>query len=332
MPVTQKDIALRVGISQPVVGRILNGGGMVGDETRQRVLREAQRMGYRFNASARSLRRGKTQSVAVWVPHIDTAFCSRILSELDRLTSKDGYTMQITARVADFSPSEPFYGAADGVLALDPDAGFQSALELNPGTPPAAFMHIYHIRKSERFDVVAVSKTDAAREALSGLAASGCRRIAFLAHLPIMRDPELASEERYASYMEAMALTGQEPIVIETKGMIPDRDAAEAAVDAYLASASAPLPDALFCVNDDAAIGALRSLRRAGLSVPGDVRLIGTDGISDAADIIPSLTTVELPVTQMCSIAWELLKKAIREPHRSPEFAVLNAKLLVRMS
>lgn len=330
MAVTQKDIAERVGLSQPVVGRILNGGGMVSEATRARVLREAQAMGYRLNRSARSLRFGKTEVITVWVPRIETAFCSRVISIMDQIARSEGYSVQVTGGPSEFSGDRPFYGAADGILLLDPPPVLQVSLESHPGVPPAVFINNRWPRLSPRFDVISVDKTNASRQAVEHLFACGCERVAFLGEGAMPHDA--GADVRYDTYVAAMTAAGRRPLYIPCADLRAHRDAAQKAIHDLLSESLEPFPDGLFCLNDDVAIGAMRSLRQAGLRVPGNVRLVGCDGIPDSADIVPALSTIQQPLDEMCQRAWDFLKERIAQPDRAPRFNKLEARLLIRDS
>jgi LacI family transcriptional regulator len=92
------------------------------------------------------------------------------------------------------------------------------------------------------------------------------------------------------------------------------------------------LPDAIFCHNDDAAIAAYRALCDIGAQVPGDVALIGCDGIEDTEYLATPLTTIAQPYEDLTKYAWQFLKRRIDEPDASPQEVTLNAALVIRES
>src|SRR5581483_341219 len=91
-------------------------------------------------------------------------------------------------------------------------------------------------------------------------------------------------------------------------------------------------PDAIFCANDLLALGVLAVLRTRGLTVPGDVALVGMDNTALAAVAWPPLTTVDLGAAERARIAAELLLQRIERPRRKPQSVAVEPKLVVRES
>lgn len=335
MAVTQKEIALRVGVSQSIVGRILNGGGMASEETRARVLEEAQRLGYRFNGAAQSLKRGQTQTISVWVPYLDHSFSMRVLHLWEQHARQADYAIQLSAggehgEGARFSSTKPFYGSADGVLMLDAPFELQQKLEAHPATPPAVFVDVFRTRASPRFDVVSVSKSAAARASMEFLLQSGCRRIGFLAGAWAIKGGLNLREERSLAYYSVLREHDLKPFPIGCGTALPHRDVAQKVMLDWLARHGADSLDALFCENDDMAIGAARAFKALGLRVPEDVRLAGCDAIPDAVDAVPSLSTIRLPLDEMSQRAWQMLQQRLAQSDLAPRLETLQAQFVRR--
>jgi hypothetical protein len=92
------------------------------------------------------------------------------------------------------------------------------------------------------------------------------------------------------------------------------------------------LPEAIFCVNDEIAIGCYRGLADIGIEVPRDVLLIGFDGIVETEYQRCPITTVSAPLKQMCQLAWNFLEDRLREPGRDFQQVVLKPELVIRES
>ena len=92
------------------------------------------------------------------------------------------------------------------------------------------------------------------------------------------------------------------------------------------------LPQAIFCVNDEVAIGAYRGLCDLNVRVPDEVRLVGCGGIEDTAYHACPLSTVAMPIAEMCGTAWDYLANRLREPDLPPQQIVLKLQLVVRES
>ncbi|HEU4752942.1 MAG TPA: substrate-binding domain-containing protein, partial [Armatimonadota bacterium] len=108
------------------------------------------------------------------------------------------------------------------------------------------------------------------------------------------------------------------------------RAAARDAIKSYLARHSAP--EAIFCMNDDMAIGCYRGLCDLGLRVPRDVALVGCDGIEHTEYLETPLTTIVQPLDDMSRAAWQLLERRLGDPGAPPQRVKLSARLAVRES
>jgi DNA-binding LacI/PurR family transcriptional regulator len=91
-------------------------------------------------------------------------------------------------------------------------------------------------------------------------------------------------------------------------------------------------PDAIFCHSDDVAIGIYRGLCDLDLNVPEEVALVGCDGIQDCEYLETPLTTIVQPVTEMCAVAWDFLRRRVESPKIKRQGTVLKPKLVVRKS
>ena len=91
-------------------------------------------------------------------------------------------------------------------------------------------------------------------------------------------------------------------------------------------------PDAIFCHSDDVALGIYRGLCELNLNIPKDVALIGCDGIEDCEYLETPLTTVVQPVTEMCTIAWDFLRRRLESHDIKRQGTVLKPKLVIRES
>ena len=91
-------------------------------------------------------------------------------------------------------------------------------------------------------------------------------------------------------------------------------------------------PEAIFCHSDDVARGIYRGLCDAGISVPGDIALVGCDGIEDTEYLECPLTTLVQPVAEMCATAWGFLQMRLEDWTGPAQHAVLRARLAIRES
>jgi DNA-binding LacI/PurR family transcriptional regulator len=327
--VTQRLIAEKVGVSQRLVAYALNGNGRMGAETRRRVLEEASRLGYRPNRAAQALVTGRSNLVALCLPHLATAFCSEVVRVVESLVRPLPYDLVVTGLGSGEDNEQGGHfplsqWPMDGALFLDP-----THLP-KPPHPWGDFRIVVMGRQMQNnaniYDYVCVDLGTAAREAMAHLRSRGCKKIAYMAPAAMF----VAGEGRYDAYAEEIALAGHAPILIplETEGKT--RAVAAATFHEFINEHGHP--DGLMCGDDEIAIGICRTLRKLGLQIPQDVAIVGCDGIQDTEDMQPTLTTIELPVDEMVDQAWKLLMQRLENPELPGQSVTLQARLIHRDS
>ena len=315
--VTQEEIAQRLGVSQRLVSYALNGTGTISEKARRRVREEARELGYFPNKAARALATGRSHLVALQVPDVASSHGMRVLAALQDLAQRDDYALVLINAENSHATQWPL----DGVLVLDPLTALPARV-LAQDAPVVAMGCYPHLAPPET-DYVALDLFRGARQAMKHLRESGCRRIAYMAATSLFRD----EEPRYAMFKK---YGGQNAEFIRIENDELPRRAAARSLRAYVENHGAP--DGLFCCNDDGAIGAARALHSLNLSVPHDVKIVGCDGISDAQDNEPSLSTIELPVEAMCRLAWQMLLRRLDNPQLAPQRETLPTTLIIRDS
>jgi LacI family transcriptional regulator len=176
-------------------------------------------------------------------------------------------------------------------------------------------------------DIVHIDLSESARDAVLHLHDVGCRRIGYLVPdwLTWFRDHK---DERLWGYEAGVRQVGQEPEFVFTPGT--SRPLVDSAFKAHIEKHGAP--DGLFCYNDEMAIGALRALQDLGLSVPGDVALVGCDGIEDTAYHNPPISTIVMPMAEMFAQAWDFLERRLGQPALPLQKLIVKPHLEVRGS
>ncbi len=330
MAVTMLDIAKRLDLSAATVSRVLSGkgAGFISSITRDRVKDAAREMGYRPNRVAQGLVSGKTRVIALWVRNPDAPYYTGILRSVQDLATSQGYEMILSGyrdegeEVLPDSIAEHDLRSwpVDGVIAADCPLRVQKYREANPNTPVVA------ISTDEGLDVDSVTFDQVAgiEDAMRHLFEIGCRKPVHMTALFAV--PQVARERRRV-FEEACAKAGVAGKVVVAKD--ESRAAAREQVKKMWREGAT---DAIFCINDDAAIGAYRGLRDLGVKVGEDVALVGVDDIPDAAYLDADLTTVRQPVQEMCQKAWDLLNRRWESPTTEVVHESLKPTLVVRDS
>lgn len=279
-----RDVAVSAGVSRQTVSRVLNDHPEVAAETRERVLRSMAELGYRMNNAARALGTRRTRTLGVLASDALQYGPARSIASLEAAARAAGYW--VSAAFADAGDADAVAAAVEhliaqgveGIVAVAPHARTLQALdELRIGVPTVTLHSAGHGSPG-----LSVDQAEGARLAVAALADAGHTRIA---HLGGPAD-WLEAELRAAGFQAALAERG----LPEGPQVAGDWSAGSgyAATAAIIAAGVT----AVFAANDQMALGLLGGLHEAGLTVPGDLSVIGFDDVPDAAFYWPKLTTV----------------------------------------
>jgi LacI family transcriptional regulator, galactose operon repressor len=293
-----RDVADAAGVDPSIASRILSGDGAltVRPDTRQRVLEAASRLAYRPNTSARALKTRKTMAIGMIVPELTNVAYATIAMGADERASRAGYALLVaTGAVRD--RLDAIDGRIDGLLV-----GIATSETIRMGDLGGSLPTVL-VNRHELLGLPSVTVDDEAGSALATehLLSLGHRHVGHVAG-PQNSD---TGRRRRAGFVRAMRGSGVEP----PPGWMVEASYDEAGGDlaASRLLRAAPRPTALFVANVRAAIGALAAARRLGLSVPGDLSLVGFHDAPVAVYLDPSLTTVRMPLREMGSAAVDSL-------------------------
>ncbi len=332
-------LAEHLELSQTTVSLVLNNSPSaksIPQETRDRVVAAAERLNYRPNYFARSLRQSKSMSVGVLAPDLSEGYFTRVMSGVVQELTAAHY-FYFTAchdwrpELIEKYPRMLVERAVDGFLLLNTPAD-----KIDVPLPVVAISA--HSKASNLTNIV-LDHHSAVEQALLHLHQLGHRRIAF------MRGPHAIpdSEYRWESIQQVareinLKIDPAMVIRIDTAGWSMKDGYHPMAPEIGFKPMQALLEKthdftAIFCFNDIAAIGAIRALKDVGLSVPEDVSVVGFDDIQSAAYSTPSLTTVRQPLMEMGKRGAQVLLERIAD--REKAFAseiVMTPELVVRES
>jgi DNA-binding LacI/PurR family transcriptional regulator len=337
--VNLKMLAQHLQLSQTTISLVLNNSPSaksIPQETRQRVLEAAERLNYRPNYFARSLRQSRSMSVGILAPDLSEGYFTRVMSGVVEELTQAKYFYFTACHdwqpelMAEY-PRMLVERAVDGFLLLNTPAELEVpvpvvAISAHGNEPNVTHIVLDHVRAVEM--------------ALKHLYELGHRRIAFMRGPKVIPDSDFRWEGvQVAAQGLSLDLdsdlitridsgswslkTGHHPMSPEI-GYEPMKQLLEK-TQAFTA---------VFCFNDIAAIGAIRALTEAGLHVPHDVSVVGFDDIQSAAFCTPSLTTVRQPLNEMGKRGAHLLLERIANPSNMDLIAevVMRPELIVRES
>jgi DNA-binding LacI/PurR family transcriptional regulator len=325
--VTLRDVAARAGVSFKTVSNVVNGHPHVTAATRDRVVAAIDALGYRPNASARSLRHGRSGMLALAVPELTSPYFAALASEAGRAAKAHGRVLVIEETRGDAEGErialvDLTSRLVDGVI-LSPLVTPQSVVVERIGGTPVVMLgeHRYDVPA----DHVAMDSVRAARELTEHLLATGRRRIAVVGR----QDEPSTGAERWRGHVEALTAAGLMPDEqLVAPACAYRREDGARAVRALLDAGARP--DAVLCFNDLLALGAWHALRTAGLDVPGDVAVAGFDDIEESR--YAGLTTVAPDLPLLAREAVRLLVRRVEDPTVPPTDVEVPFRVVVRAS
>lgn len=334
MPVTIRDVAGRLNLSITTVSRALDGYADVSEKTRQRVIQAAQEMGYVPSRAARQLRKQKAEAIGcvlpASVPRFADPFFSEFIAGLGDEIARHTLDLLVSTAPPDSPSEQALYTRwvqsrrVDGIVLNRMRLNDWRAAFLAEAQVP--FVATGHSNLPIQFPYVEVDGQAGLAALVAHLATHGYRRIAFIGAASEL----VLQVERLAGYrqgLEAAGLPFDPSLVVQGDLTRSGGDLAAG----YLLDLPHP-PTAIACANDLTAIGALRAARRRHLVVGQDLAVTGFDGIADAENTQPPLTTLDQPVYQ---IARRLVEMLVRRIHGEPleeEQVILQPELVIRES
>ncbi|AZL59325.1 LacI family DNA-binding transcriptional regulator [Tabrizicola piscis] len=325
MAVTLKEVAVRAGVSRSAVSRTFTDGASVSPKTRAKVEKAANELGYAPNALASSLTTGRTKLIGLIANNFHNPTLLEVFDLFTRGLQDRGLRPLLVNLTDATDPAASVrmlrQYSVDGVIVASSTlpSSFSEAFK-SAGLPVVHAFGRYSIAPDVH--VVGIDNVACGRMAAEALLQRGYTRVGFLG------GPESATstQDRAAGFLRA--LQGHPGVVVTqsyAKGYTFEAGRAE--MQHLLAGTPA---EAYFCGDDLLAIGALSAIEEAGLSVPGDIGLIGLNDMEMARWQNIGLTTIHQPVAQIIAAAIELVVATIETPDRPPEVRLFPCRVITR--
>lgn len=291
------DVAHAVGVSAMTVSNVLNGRPGASEETRRRVRTAAQRLGYTPNRAAQSLAKGRTSVMGLVVHDLTVQYATELVSGVADDLAESGCELLISATYQDASREAERIGrlargSVDALILVAPVFGDESVAALEVFTAPVVVLDPRRASTCEHPNVV-VDNYGGARSGTEHLLGLGHRRIGFIGGDTSFE----SSAQRQEGHLDAVCLsdadTDPELVVDADFSWFGGFEAGHRLL------ALEDRPTALMAACDVAALGAIDAARALGLSVPGDLSVVGFDDVPSASQSFPKLTTVRQPLREM---------------------------------
>lgn len=286
-PATIYDVAQAAGVSHQTVSRFLKGFEGIRPETREKVVRALDELGYRPNLTARSLKSGRSHRIGALTHDLSQVGPSRVAEGASAAAREAGYVLDLISldvrnpRAIEESLELLTQHDLAGVLALSNTDEMTRAFETTEFRVPA-YIH------TEADDAISGHPSDLAGVGIAALIS----HLAELGHRSLLHisGPRnwAASRNRVHAYEAGIARHG-----LRSAGVLVGDWSARAGYEAIASLADLPAT-AIVAANDQTALGVMLALKERGLRIPADVSVVGIDDIPEAAYFDPPLTTVRI--------------------------------------
>ena len=329
-PLVMADVAARAGVSHQTVSRVINGHPSVAPLTRERVQQAIAELGYRPNTAARALVTGSTRSIGLVTSHINQYGPAQTLLGLEQAARAAGYSLGVA--ILDDDSEEAMREAVDRFVAQSVDAVValstygQAVDALSRFDAPVPLIAV-QVGNDPLHPTVWVDQEVGAALATRHLLGLGHRTVH---HITGPQDSLEARGRMLGWRKELIAAGAPVPEVFSGTWWPSSGHAAGLDIAARLRTPSAEPVTAVFVANDQMSLGLLNALHEEGLSVPGDVSVVGFDDVPEAAYYTPPLTTVRQDFAELGRRGVQLVLARLRGEGFSA--APVMPQLVVRRS
>jgi DNA-binding LacI/PurR family transcriptional regulator len=328
--VTIRDVAALAGVSLRTVTNVINKWPYVTDETRQKVQRSIDTLGYRPSRLASSLVTGRTNTIGVMIPDITNPFFGQVVRGCEDVLYAAGYSIFLCNTSEDEKKQASYleilvdrgvdglliFGARSAEAVRSASAVVRDEIPVIAEDSPA---------QNQNTTIIDIDNIGGAQVAVEHLIAHGHTRIAHLGG-PTQR---LAADHRLQGYRQALEHAGipyDDALVLRCSPSI------RGGLQSAMTLIQQHKPSALFCYNDLMAVGAMVACRQLDLKIPHDIAVVGFDDIAIASLIEPALTTVRVRQYEMGRLASELLLERLAGKEPPPGPVKFPVELVVRNS
>ncbi len=328
MSVTIKDIAEKAKVSTATVSRALYNGGYVKEDTRRKILKVAEELGYKKHKE-RKASKTKTNVVGVIVSDITNPFFTQVVRGIEDVLNPVGYSLLLCNADENVEKETSYLKVlmnkkVDGVILTSAGGDHKTIKEIVRRGMPVVL--IDRLVDGLDTDGVIIDNVSGAYDATSHLISEGYRKIGIITGpLEIM-----TAKERFEGYTKALQDAGIEfdENLVENGGYTQ-----KGGYTAAKQLAERAHPDAIFIANNVMTTGALLALKELKIKIPEEVGIVGFDDLEWAPLMDPPLTTISQPIYTIGSIAAQLLLRKLSGAAKiKKEVVVLKPRLVIRKS
>lgn len=330
--ITLKDLAKELNISKSTVSRALRDCDDINPVTKQKVLDLAEKWDYYPNKVAMNLIKGKSHTIGVVIPSFSIPFYAQAISGIQNYLANENYNIIVCQSNESVNLEKQnidilIRSSVDGIiisLSKETDSVDHIHKLIAKGIPVAFFNRVYNLS----VPTVRVDDYQGAYDMVSFIIHTKRKNIAHIAGPHGLQ----LSKDRKNGYIQALkdnGLTADNNLIIPTDfTYLHGKYCME-----QLLKTEKPI-DAVFCVCDATAFGAMKALKEQGIGIPGDIAIAGFTDEPTASLVEPALTTVSQPIYEIGQTAAKLLLRQVKSnmAWNAPENCILPAKLTIRKS
>lgn len=327
-PPTIADVAQKAGVSIATVSRVINGVTPVSAKTAERVHAAIHELSFVPHSAARMLASRRTNTIGLLLPEISGAFFSPMLRGIEAAAREAGFNLLI--HTTDEPHRTPHARRplgehnTDGLLVFTDSLDDSELARLHKTGLPLVLMH----QSSEQLNIptITIENKDGAVRIVDHLIEVHDRHRIVYMRGPARHEDSVWRERGYCESLEAHGLSIDPVLFVD--GSFNREIARDSIID--LISQKVDF-DAVFCGDDDSALGALTALHESNRLIPDDVAVVGFDDVPFAPFLSPPLTTVRAPIEQVGVEAVKQLVRLIRG-EQADQLTLLPTELVIRKS
>lgn len=323
---TLKDVAIRAKVAISTASCALNGTGKVSEETKQRVLKAAEELGYRPSGFARDLKNNQyTNIICMFVNDFGGPFYSDVLQGVQDVAISNNYNLIACT----YAMTEKFLTErrVDGAIILSPNIDDELLIKVAGAKFPIVVMD-REIDNEYIYNLL-IDNVKGAYDATKYLISLGHKKIAYISG-PLISYDNKKRLEGYKKALSEMGLSEDNNLIVQGRFT---EEGGYAAMKLLLLNSKFNNNhiDAVFCANDEMAIGAIQALKEESIGVPNDISIVGYDDIKLASYIEPALTTISYNKYEWGTMAANLVFQGLKNGSTGGKI-ILPTELKIRES
>ena len=324
---TLKDIAKAAGVSVSTVSKALNDSYEIKDETKIKIIRAAKELNYNINSEKNYVNKNKSHLIGVICPEVNSNYYAQLVTHLEASIAKRGYNSILAVTGFEAEKEENYLNLfinqqVDGIILITENQDIQAITHKIKYLWNIPIVLIAADTEVSDFDCIKIDDYFGVVTGMNHLIGLGHEKIAYIG--------DALSGGRFDAYREVMHNNGIE--IYDKLYKILDvryEECGYQGMNEILDSGE--IPTAVFAAYDDVAIGAIRAITEHGLTIPGDISIIGVDNITVSPYLAKGLTTTSGPVKEMADVSVSILNKKIKDDEYTVvQHVLFKPELIVR--